>query len=238
LLFVTIGHLILIILLQQVWQPQALNLPERKLPKLNAFIYYESKVEIECIAQVTDVKPEESSLKPKPVNDLVSKVIPKEVEVKEVLKEKADKEVKAISAQASDTNSVNKIKGKPAQKLRLSTQGYFQRKRAQALDDLVIEQSTRYTRKRSLSEMDREMIILALPEYDTWAEVKTLDTELDPNRIVKQGSTCYRVVQTPTPLNPYAENLGYPFRCDGKTLVSDLKKAIAERAGIMGIKRQ
>lgn len=249
LFIVTLGHLLLILLLQQAWQPQILHFPEQQWPKLKAYIYYEPNIEVvqgSVVEQITNVVQQSAPLEPKSVDEPLNLGAVKEAEItavevplaedKEQPEGIEDQEPQAVMIKAFDKGALHQI-SKPSLNLSQSTQGYFQRQRAQALDDLVIEESTRYTRKRSLSEMDGEMIILELPEHDIWAETRTFDSELDPNRIVKQGSICYRVVKTPNPINPHAENLGYPFRCDGKSLVSDLQKAIAARAEKMGVKR-
>ncbi|GGI84995.1 hypothetical protein GCM10007978_23380 [Shewanella hanedai] len=247
---VTIGHLLLILLLQQAWQPQVLYFPKQQLPKLKAYIYYEPKIEViadnVAVEQIPDVEQAQTPLDKIPADEPLNIDTVKEAEVtavevllaedKALLEDVVDQDLNPAVVKTLDKGTSDQI-GKPSLNLSQSTQGYFQRQRAQALDELVIEESTRYTRKRSLSEMDGEMIILNLPEYDSWAATRTFDSELDPNRIVKQGSTCYRVVKTPNPINLHAENLGYPFRCDGKSLVSDLQKAIAARAEKMGIKR-
>ncbi|MFT5235070.1 MAG: hypothetical protein ACI90A_000432 [Shewanella sp.] len=244
LFLVTIGHLLLILLLQQVWQPQVLYFPKQQLPKLKAFIYYEPKIEV--VPDKVAVEQERAPLETTPVDESLNLDAVKEAEVtivevllaedKALLEEVVDQDLQPVVVKTPDQETLHQI-GKSSLNVSQSTQGYFQRQRAKALDDLVIGESIRYTRKRSLSEMDGEMIILSLPEYDSLAETRTFDSELDPNRIVKQGSTCYRVVKTPNPINPHAENLGYPFRCDGKSLVSDLQKSIAARAEKMGIKR-
>ncbi len=250
LVMVTIGHLLLILFLQQAWQPQVLYFPKQQLPKLKAYIYYEPKIEViadnVAVEQIPDVEQAQTPLDKIPADEPLNIDTVKEAEVtavevllaedKALLEDVVDQDLNPVVVKTLDKGTSDQI-GKPSLNLSQSTQGYFQRQRAQALDELVIEESTRYTRKRSLSEMDGEMIILNLPEHDSWAATRTFDSELDPNRIVKQGSTCYRVVKTPNPINPHAENLGYPFRCDGKSLVSDLQKAIAARAEKMGIKR-
>ncbi|CAM3348840.1 hypothetical protein SHVI106290_09960 [Shewanella violacea] len=118
-----------------------------------------------------------------------------------------------------------------------STQKYLSRQREEALGELVVKQANQYSQTKTLSEMDGEMIILKLPKVDTWSNAQSLDNGLDPNRIVKQGDTCYRIVQTPTQIDPHAESLGYAFRCDGDSLVAALKRAIAKRVHKTPIKR-
>ncbi|NRD73918.1 hypothetical protein HQQ94_11865 [Shewanella sp. VB17] len=241
LLFAVMTHLIIIIILEQTWEINPLTLPESKQPKLNAYMYYDVKVET-IEANIEAVKQKEDLFVPKFVDEThsaaktVSKPPLKKSAVKESFKVKSKEKASVTATKVVDTNSTSQIKTQSSRSLRQSTQGYVQRQRELALDKVVIEESVRYTRKRSMSEMDGDFILLDLPEHNMWVDAETLDNELDPNRIVKKGHTCYRVVKTPTPLNPYAENLGYPFRCDGKSLASELKKSIAERADRMGIK--
>lgn len=115
----------------------------------------------------------------------------------------------------------------------LFTQQYFERQREQALDDLVIEQADKFTRKSNMSEMSPEMEVLFVPNADDFGGTTSLDLPLDPNRIVRKGDTCYRVVQVGTQVNPYAENLGFPFDCSGKKMNQDIDYAIQSRLNKM-----
>lgn len=98
----------------------------------------------------------------------------------------------------------------------LFTQQYFERQREQALDALVIEQADKFTRKSNMSEISPEMEVLFVPNADDFGGTTSLDLPLDPNRIVRKGDTCYRVVQVGTQVNPYAENLGFPLTAVAK----------------------
>lgn len=128
-----------------------------------------------------------------------------------------------LNASSLNTSNLN------TSNLNAWTQEYFSRERDAILGKLSVNAAARYTQVKTLSEMDGEMIELQLPVEDEWLSAKTLDHKLDPNRIVRQGNTCYRVVKTPNPINPHAENLGYPFRCDGDSVAAALKRAIAKR---------
>lgn len=79
----------------------------------------------------------------------------------------------------------------------------------------------------SMSEIRNKPRELNLPVEPLASRSGSLDLALDPNRIIKFGSTCYRVVKTPTQINPYAENLGFAFKCgqtdDEKLLNTSLK---------------
>ncbi|MGI2217536.1 hypothetical protein ACRN94_11170 [Shewanella baltica] len=118
----------------------------------------------------------------------------------------------------------------------LFTQQYFERQREQALDDLVIEQADKFTRKSNMSEMSPEMEVLFVPNADDFGGTTSLDLPLDPNRIVRKGDTCYRVVQVGTQVNPYAENLGFPFDCSGKKINQAIDDAIQYRLNKMMLK--
>ncbi|WP_198780085.1 hypothetical protein [Shewanella putrefaciens] len=124
----------------------------------------------------------------------------------------------------------------PSASVGLFTQQYFERQREQALDDLVIEQADKFTRKSNMSEMSPEMELLFVPNADDFSGPTSLDLALDPNRIVRKGDTCYRVVQVGTQVNPYAENLGFPFDCSGKKINQAIDDAIQSRLNKMMLK--
>ncbi|MCU7987132.1 hypothetical protein [Shewanella sp. SW24] len=118
----------------------------------------------------------------------------------------------------------------------LFTQQYFERQREQALDDLVIEQADKFTRKSNMSEMSPEMEVLFVPNADDFGGTTSLDLPLDPNRIVRKGDICYRVVQVGTQVNPNAENLGFPINCSGKKINQAINDAIQSRLNKMMLK--
>lgn len=124
----------------------------------------------------------------------------------------------------------------PSASVGLFTQQYFERQREQALDDLVIEQADKFTRKSNMSEMSPEMEVLFVPNADDFSGPTSLDLALDPNRIVRKGDTCYRVVQVGTQVNPYAENLGFPFDCSGEKINQAIDDAIQSRLNKMMLK--
>lgn len=140
----------------------------------------------------------------------------------------------ATSSQKSDTGDQS---GGAAGSVGLFTQRYFERQREQALDDLVLEQANHYSKRSNLSEMSPEMEVLIVPNADDFSGPTSLDLELDPNRIVRKGDTCYRVVKVGTQINPYAENLGFPFDCSGKKMNQEIDDAIKAQLDKMMVKR-
>ncbi|WP_413739383.1 hypothetical protein [Shewanella xiamenensis] len=148
-------------------------------------------------------------------------------------------EVQSSSAHAASTqqSAASGQSGGAAGSVGLFTQRYFERQREQALDDLVLEQANHYSKRSNLSEMSPEMEVLIVPNADDFSGPTSLDLELDPNRIVRQGNTCYRVVKVGTPINPYAENLGFPFDCSGKKMNQEIDDAIKAQLDKMMVKR-
>ncbi|MGL4221144.1 MAG: hypothetical protein ACRCSS_11020, partial [Shewanella sp.] len=158
--------------------------------------------------------------------------------IKEAVKPKKA-EIQSSSAQAAKTqlSAADEQSGGISGSVGLFTQRYFERQREQALDDLVLEQANHYSKRSNLSEMSPEMEVLIVPNAEDFSGPTSLDLELDPNRIVRQGDTCYRVVKVGTPINPYAENLGFPFDCSGKKMNQEIDDAIKAQLNKMMVKR-
>ncbi len=115
-----------------------------------------------------------------------------------------------------------------------SARKVLQHSQQQALQQLSQQYADKATGRKSLSEMGGEMEELWVNDADDFNKVASLDLPLDPNRIVKDGDTCYRVVKVPTPLNPYAENLGFPFKCGQTEMEKALKEAVVSRLKRLG----
>lgn len=124
----------------------------------------------------------------------------------------------------------------PSASVGLFTQQYFERQREQVLDELVMEQADKFTRKSNMSEMSPEMEVLFVPNADDFSGPTSLDLALDPNRIVRKGDTCYCVVHVGTQVNPYAENLGFPFDCSSQKMNQAIDDAIQSRLNKMMLK--
>ncbi|MCL1088888.1 hypothetical protein L2744_04540 [Shewanella profunda] len=205
------------------------------------------------------VKPQPMLEKIMPENAVSEKVVPEKVKpdtVKpDITQSSAISEVEPAGATAKKpTNTFDATEIKPqlgaksspvekgestmatSSSMSLFTQQYFERQREQALDDLVIEQADKFTRKSNMSEMSPEMEVLFVPNADDFSGPTSLDLPIDPNRIVRKGDTCYRVVQVGTQVNPYAENLGFPFDCSGKKINQAIDDAIQSRLNKMMLK--
>ncbi|QNH98952.1 hypothetical protein [Shewanella algae] len=161
-----------------------------------------------------------------------------------------DQSVKPIGRVIEETKNAavpaperaNDFRPQPAEQAQLdfssnalkSARKVLQHSQQQALQQLSQQYADKATERKSLSEMDGEMEVLWVNDADDFNKVASLDLPLDPNRIVKDGDTCYRVVKVPTPLNPYAENLGFPFKCGQTEMEKALKEAVASRLKRLG----
>ncbi|HDS1197695.1 TPA: hypothetical protein QDZ95_001171 [Shewanella algae] len=161
-----------------------------------------------------------------------------------------DQSVKPIGRVIEETKNAavpapkraNDFRPQPAEQAQLdfsssalkSARKVLQHSQQQALQQLSQQYADKATGRKSLSEMNGEMEVLWVNDADDFNKVASLDLPLDPNRIVKDGDTCYRVVKVPTPLNPYAENLGFPFKCGQTEMEKALKEAVASRLKRLG----
>ncbi len=149
---------------------------------------------------------------------------------------------KTKNAAVSAPERANDFRPQPAEQAQLdfsssalkSARKVLQHSQQQALQQLSQQYADKATERKSLSEMDGEMEELWVNDADDFNKVASLDLPLDPNRIVKDGDTCYRVVKVPTPLNPYAENLGFPFKCGQTEMEKALKEAVVSRLKRLG----
>ncbi len=174
------------------------------------------------------------------VQDLNEQSIPKtrEQSVKPIGRVIEETKNAAVSA----PERANDFRPQPAEQSQLdfssnalkSARKVLQHSQQQALQQLSQQYADKATERKSLSEMDGEMEVLWVNDADDFNKVASLDLPLDPNRIVKDGDTCYRVVKVPTPLNPYAENLGFPFKCGQTEMEKALKEAVASRLKRLG----
>ena len=174
------------------------------------------------------------------VQDLNEQSIPKtrEQSVKPIGRVIEETKNAAVSA----PERANDFRPQPAEQAQLdfssnalkSARKVLQHSQQQALQQLSQQYADKATGRKSLSEMDGEMEVLWVNDADDFNKVASLDLPLDPNRIVKDGDTCYRVVKVPTPLNPNAENLGFPFKCGQTEMEKALKEAVASRLKRLG----
>ncbi|WP_434929815.1 hypothetical protein ACRWQM_09545 [Shewanella sp. HL-SH5] len=107
---------------------------------------------------------------------------------------------------------------------------YLQHMNMNELETLIGNQSALTNKPGgTMSEMDPDLVFIELiPQIDT-SQPHTYNHRLDPNRIVKQGDYCYRVVNLATQVSPYGEGLGYAEFCGVDDQKTALTNAISNR---------
>lgn len=227
-------HVLVIAIINQFWAKQDLHLPDLTPVKISSYLYVAPKkvqlepMDDETISKKTSVdkvvveKTAELNEKLQPDTPVESLPVVLERQTTVSHSAEATKE-SVIETSAKIVSKSNRYNAMAA------AQSYLQRQNNAALDTLIIDKANEYTGPRSLSVMDGDMEELVFPEVDKYSKVPTNDHRLDPNRVVRQGDTCYRIVKTPTQINPYAENIGFPFNCGGDKVKQAINAAISAR---------
>ncbi|MCK8047098.1 hypothetical protein MSG37_19610 [Shewanella sp. 1CM18E] len=252
LIAVLLLHIILIVLVNYFWNVSEQTKPKESVAAIQSYLYVapldktilqteHSQIEMETektikaeadelervntVDNVTVASTKQASTikaKPdtKPAEDLAPKMHDK---IKEIQPEKATEtaEYKTDKIQSNNLNHTSVTSG--------YTQSYLQRQRVNQLDELVANSAAQYTQKRSLSEMDGDMQELIFLQEDEYSKIITTQHRLDPNRVVKHGDDCYRVVKNGNQINPYAENLGYWFNCGEDKVKKAMNESIDKR---------
>ncbi|GIU35286.1 hypothetical protein L2719_19060 [Shewanella schlegeliana] len=251
-MLVLLLHLLGILLINQLWSARVPRLKDAPTVKIQSYLYQAPQtsltLESESEQELLSASKSQSELAATLAKELTteqksiavspqSKGKPKAVSVASQLQlQQQTRPMVSIQAnsrradkkeQASHFTDASKESDRP--NVSRFTQSYLEKQRANQLDTLIVDRARRYTQKRSLSEMDADMQELIFPEVDEYSKVVSTDHRLDPNRIVRHGDTCYRIVKVPTQLNPYAENIGYAFNCGGDKVKKAINDAIAAR---------
>jgi hypothetical protein len=111
-----------------------------------------------------------------------------------------------------------------ASELLAATQQYLYSQGEASIESMsgsYVRETTHYG--ASLSEMTPEMPRYQVKIIEDKTQATSSSHRLDPNRRVKIGDTCYKVVNLSTQINPYGEGLGYAEPCDP---VSPTKRAL------------
>ncbi|QQX78426.1 hypothetical protein JK628_12585 [Shewanella sp. KX20019] len=251
LLLVVLLHIVLIGIINQFWVRQALKVTTVTPIKIQSYLYVQPIPLEETVMENTEAPKSNdasqnhstgdnraSTEQNKPVDTEVvtapraevNKTLKSELSTNDAL-ETADLRVDdstPVEAQETVVSKRSVLVNKSNNAMAFA-QSYLQRKNDAALDALIVDKANEYTGSRSLSEMDGDMVELIFPEVDEYSKIPTTDHRLDPNRIVRQGDTCFRIVKTPTQINPYAENIGYPFNCGGDKVKKAINDAISAR---------
>ena len=137
----------------------------------------------------------------------------------------------ALPSQIKPETTTNLNKSVPSlTSIQQASSQYIQRDNINELE-LLISSQTALPKKNvgTMSEMDPQLDFIELtPKVDT-SQPNTLNHRLDPNRIVKQGDYCYRVVDLATQVNPHGWGLGFAEYCGEDESKKQLTEAINNR---------
>ncbi|MGI2106338.1 hypothetical protein ACRN9A_14415 [Shewanella frigidimarina] len=138
---------------------------------------------------------------------------------------------KALPNQIKPNTTTNVNKPTPSlASIQQATSHFIQQNNIAALDTLIGSQTALQNKPTgTMSEMDPNLDFIELtPEIDI-NQPHTFNHRLDPNRIVKQGDYCYRVVELPTQVNPHGWGLGFAEFCGEDQVKKQLTEAINNR---------
>jgi hypothetical protein len=111
-----------------------------------------------------------------------------------------------------------------------ATSHFIQQNNIAALDTLVGSQTALQNKPTgTMSEMDPNLDFIELAAEIDISQPHTFNHRLDPNRIVKQGDYCYRVVELATQVNPHGWGLGFATFCGEDQVKKQLTEAIRKR---------
>jgi hypothetical protein len=111
-----------------------------------------------------------------------------------------------------------------------ATSYFIQQNNIAALDTLVGSQTALQNKPTgTMSEMDLNLDFIELAAEIDISQPHTFNHRLDPNRIVKQGDYCYRVVELATQVNPHGWGLGFATFCGEDQVKKQLTEAIRKR---------
>ncbi|MGI2113733.1 hypothetical protein ACRN9G_09025 [Shewanella frigidimarina] len=138
---------------------------------------------------------------------------------------------KALPNQIKPNTTTNVNKSVPSlASIQQATSHFIQQNNIAALDTLIGSQTALQNQPTgTMSEMDPNLDFIELaPEIDI-NQPHTFNHRLDPNRIVKQGDYCYRVVELPTQVNPHGWGLGFAEFCGEDKVKKQLTESINNR---------
>jgi hypothetical protein len=245
-LFITLLlHLGVFVLLLLSWEPEHKHLvsqfdvTSRAKPKLTAYFISAKELRAKMGGETSSKQTTEQISRDPQAVDLdtsFSKPLAKRA-LKQAPKLLSDPKAELKPANALD--EINDVTRKvTAAEVLAATQRYLQ---AQAESSLTAISGSHVRETNnigaSLSEMTPEMTRYQVKTIEDKIQPTTSNHRLDPNRRVKIGDTCYKVVNLSTQINPYGEGLGFAEPCDPVNPTKRaLDAAIGERLSKMSIR--
>ncbi|MGP1721570.1 hypothetical protein [Shewanella frigidimarina] len=183
------------------------------------------------VSQSTSIYTKETPISLDEDNNTLDRVMPSNNKPINIQSTARAKIPNALPNQIKPNTTTNVNKSAPSlASIQQATSHFIQQNNITALDTLIGSQTALQNQPTgTMSEMDPNLDFIELaPEIDI-NQPHTFNHRLDPNRIVKQGDYCYRVVELPTQVNPHGWGLGFAEFCGEDQVKKQLTEAINNR---------
>ncbi|WP_133408522.1 hypothetical protein [Parashewanella tropica] len=195
---------------------KATNTKDEQVPKIHSYLYVARK-------KAKPIEPEKESFS-KLIDKKALTTLPEVSSSPSVhqttVKTKMEKSNKLLESKQAEI-SIKDIKA--------MTLSYLSRKKSEGIYSAASEYAKLQTQVGTLSEITPSVKPLWTPEAEKLEDKALIHSVLDPNRIIKKGHICHRVIKIGNKLKPDSEILGYPFKCGESDTDIALKEALQNR---------
>jgi hypothetical protein len=164
-------------------------------------------------------------------DNTLDKVMPSSNKPNNIQPHVITKKNNVLPSQIKPNTTTNVNKSTPSlASIQQATSHFIQQNNIAALDTLIGSQTALQNKPTgTMSEMDSNLDFIELAAEIDISQPHTFNHRLDPNRIVKQGDYCYRVVELATQVNPHGWGLGFATFCGEDQVKKQLTEAIRKR---------
>jgi hypothetical protein len=164
-------------------------------------------------------------------DNTLDKVMPSSNKPNNIQPHVITKKNNVLPSQIKPNTTTNVNKSAPSlASIQQATSHFIQQNNIAALDTLIGSQTALQNKPTgTMSEMDPNLDFIELAAEIDISQPHTFNHRLDPNRIVKQGDYCYRVVELATQVNPHGWGLGFATFCGEDQVKKQLTEAINNR---------
>jgi hypothetical protein len=164
-------------------------------------------------------------------DNTLDKVMPSSNKPNNIQPHVITKKNNVLPSQIKPNTTTNVNKSTPSlASIQQATSHFIQQNNIAALDTLIGSQTALQNKPTgTMSEMDPNLDFIELAAEIDISQPHTFNHRLDPNRIVKQGDYCYRVVELATQVNPHGWGLGFATFCGEDQVKKQLTEAIRKR---------
>ncbi|QHS12247.1 hypothetical protein [Shewanella sp. Arc9-LZ] len=164
-------------------------------------------------------------------DNTLDKVMPSSNKPNNIQPHVITKKNNVLPSQIKPNTTTNVNKSTPSlASIQQATSHFIQQNNIAALDTLIGSQTALQNKPTgTMSEMDPNLDFIELAAEIDISQPHTFNHRLDPNRIVKQGDYCYRVVELATQVNPHGWGLGFATFCGEDQVKKQLTEAINNR---------